>query len=47
MKNKKELAAAMVEELQKILKNVHDLEHKVKTLLRIAHCEKYDDDDDR
>lgn len=44
MKNKKELAALMVEELQKILKNVHDLEHKVKTLLQIAHREKFEDD---
>lgn len=44
MNDKKELADLMSKELQKILQNLHELEHKVKTLLQIAHREKYDDD---
>lgn len=44
MTDKKELADLMSKELQKILKSLHDLEHKVKTILQIAHREKYDDD---
>lgn len=47
MNDKKELAGLMSKELQKILKTVHELEHKVKSILQIAHREKYDDDDDR
>lgn len=43
MTTKKELAEEMAKELQSILKNLHDLEHKVKTILQKVHREKYDD----
>lgn len=44
MTDKQRLAAEMVKELQNIMKTIHELEYKVKTLLQITHREKYDDD---